>query len=748
MKRSSRWHDLILPLSIVAGVFVILVPLPSALLDLLLAVNLTLSVIVLLTTVYVASPVDFGTFPSLLLATTLGRLVLNIASTRLILTHAPTQGLDAAGGVIRGFGEFVTSDRLLVGVVLFAIIFTIQFVVITKGATRISEVAARFALDGLPGRQMAIDADVQAGLINQAEAQLRRQEVARQAEFYGAMDGAGKFVRGDAVAGLLILLVNLLGGMILGFLDGQLSLGQIVDLFSRLTIGDGLVNQVPALLISLAAGLLVTRSGQRTNLSQEMVGQLFNHPRVLLVSGIFLLMLIMTNLPTVPLALLGVSCLALSYQFSKRSQPSGRAASLAHGTADLSSATSTLGGAAAPTSPGDSGTHHAGSSSVASSGTATAANRTTEGGRPREERIEDFLAIDPLEVNLGMRLLRLADPHRGGDLLRRVTGVRQRIASELGIVLPKVRIRDDLKLNERSYRIRIANNVVAEGTIQVDRILAVDTGLTTGKLSGEETIDPATKLPAYWIPPIQRERAEALGFQLWEPATALAHHLQETVREHADELLSRDAVKHLIDELRKSAPAVVDELIPGVLRLAEIQQVLQQLLREEVPIRQLSLILETLGDHAPQNRDITELVEQVRRRLSRTLTGRHRLPDARLPAITLDPVVEQQLLESLDESARPPRLQLAPEQVESFCSSLQEVLHQLRESATAGAALRAGHPMVILVCAKLRAALRQLLGKRFGRISVLSYEEVTNDTLIESVATVAESYGMATMVDE
>jgi flagellar biosynthesis protein FlhA len=748
MTRPSRWHDLILPLSIVAGVFVILVPLPAALLDLLLAINLAVSVIILLTTVYVATPVDFGTFPTLLLATTLGRLVLNVASTRLILTHAPTQGIDAAGGVIRGFGEFVTGDRLLIGIVLFAIIFTIQFVVITKGATRISEVAARFALDGLPGRQMAIDADVQAGLIDHAEAQRRRAEVGRQAEFYGAMDGAGKFVRGDAVAGLLILLVNLLGGMILGFLDGQLSWSQIVDVFSRLTIGDGLVNQVPALLISLAAGLLVTRSGQRTNLSHEMTSQLFYHPRVLFVAGLFLLLLITTSLPTLPLALLGTGCLALSYQFSKR-----RPATTGGWTSVQAGSHPGGGwGTAAPISTAgiasDSGQLGTGQQASTQAGLASAPGRSADTKAQREERIEDFLAIDPLEVNLGLRLLRLADPQRGGDLLRRVTGVRQRIASELGIVLPKVRIRDDLKLGERSYRIQIANNVVAEGTLHVDRILAVDTGMTTGKLSGEETVDPATKLPAHWIPPIQRERAEALGYQLWEPATALAHHLQETVRQHAAELLSRDAVRHLIDELHKTLPAVVDELVPATLRLAEIQQVLQHLLREEVPIRQLSLILETLGDHAHLTRDTWELAEEVRRRLARTLMARHRTPDSKLRAVTLDPVVEQQLLESVDESVRPPRLQISPAAVEVLCSNLQQALQQAKELSLMSGGVRGGQSAVILVAGRIRVPLRQLLGRRLGRVSVISYEEVTADTLVESIVTVAETYAMSAMVNE
>ncbi|MFM7843679.1 MAG: flagellar biosynthesis protein FlhA [Planctomycetota bacterium] len=753
MTRPSRWHDLILPLSIVAGVFVILVPLPAALLDLLLAINLALSVIILLTTVYVASPVDFGTFPTLLLATTLGRLVLNVASTRLILTHAPTLGIDAAGGVIRGFGEFVTGDRLLVGIVLFAIIFTIQFVVITKGATRISEVAARFALDGLPGRQMAIDADVQAGLIDHAEAQRRRAEVGRQAEFYGAMDGAGKFVRGDAIAGLLILLVNLLGGVILGFLDGQLSLSQIVDVFSRLTIGDGLVTQVPALLISLAAGLLVTRSGQRTNLSQEMTSQLFYHPRVLLVAGLFLLLLITTSLPTLPLALLGTGCLALSYQFGKRRPAATGGLTASHGGGQPGSGhpgggSGATAGLAATGSPSDSLPLGTGQLASTHLGSASPPARSADMKATREERIEDFLAIDPLEVNLGLRLLRLADPQRGGDLLRRVTGVRQRIASELGIVLPKVRIRDDLKLGERAYRIQIANNVVAEGTLHVDRILAVDTGMTTGKLAGEETIDPATKLPAHWIPTIQRERAEALGYQLWEPATALAHHLQETVRQHADELLSRDAVRHLIDELHKSSPAVVDELVPSMLRLAEIQQVLQHLLREEVPIRQLSLILETLGDHAQQTRDTWELAEEVRRRLARTLMACHRTSDSKLPAITLDPAVEQLLLEALDESVRPQRLQLSPAAVETLCSNLQQALVQAKELSLLSGGVRGGQSAVILVSGRIRAPLRQLLGRRLGRVSVISYEEVTADTLVESIITVDENYALSAMVAE
>lgn len=699
MTRVQRWPELILPLGVISAVLVLLVPLPAALLDLLLAGSLALSVIILLTTVYVRTPLEFSVFPTLLLASTVGRLVLNVASTRLILSQGATEGLEAAGAIIRGFGQFVTGDRLVVGLVLFTIIFVIQFIVITKGATRISEVAARFSLDGLPGRQTSIDADVHAGLIDHAEAQRRRGELTRQADFYSAMDGASKFVRGDAVAGVLITLVNIVGGLVLGMTEGGMTLSESADVFTRLTIGDGLVSQIPALLVSLAAGLLTTRGGERSDLPRELLGQLFTHPRVLAISGIFLALLVGTQLPKLPLLVLGGGCLGLAVLGKRRASSAAETPPAAPGQR-----------ATPATAPGAAGTRPAAS-------------------RPREERVEDYLAVDPLEIELGMRLLRLADPARGGDLLRRVTQVRQQVAAEIGMVLPKVRIRDNLRLEERSYQLRLAHNPVAQGTLYPERLLAIDAGGSTAPLTGEETWDPVSQHPAYWIPSSAQDRAVALGYEVQDAVSVLAAHLHAVVRQHADELLTRDAVKHLLEELRKTSPAVVDELIPHHLRLADVQQVLRLLLREEVPIRQLGLILETLGDYAPRAQDPAVLVEHVRQRLARTISARYRDRDQRLQVVALDPALEDRLTAGVLEGSRLGAPRWQPTWVESLCDALAVETQKL---------LRQQRPPVVLVSPPVRAAVKQLTSARLPRLVVLSYQEITRDTRIESAGIVAD----------
>lgn len=703
MDRPHRWTELILPLGVISAVMVMLVPLPAAVMDLLLSVSLASSVIVLLSTIYVRSPLELSAFPTILLATTVGRLVLNVATTRLILSHGATERLDAAGAIVRGFSEFVTGDRLVVGIVLFAIVFVIQFMVITKGATRISEVAARFALDGLPGRQQAIDADLHAGAIDRVEAQRRRAELLQQADFYAAMDGASKFVRGDAIAGVVITLVNVVGGLILGLTEGGMTLPEAADVFTRLTIGDGLVSQLPALLIALAAGLLTTRGGQRSDLPRDLLSQLFANPRVLVVSAAFLGLLVFTQLPKTPLLILGGGCLAIAAAGRRR------AAKTAGGGAAGAEGTTNKAGERTPERTGE--------------------KPSAEAGRSREDRVEDYLAVDPIEVELGMRLLRLADPARGGDLLRRVTLVRQRVAAEVGIVLPKVRVRDNLRLDERAYRLRLANNPVAQGILYPERLLAIDAGRATSPLEGEEAWDPITQRPAYWISASQRERAESNGYEVQDAASIIAGHLHEVVRRHADELLTRDAVKHLIEELRKTSPAAVDELIPNQLRLADLQQVLQLLLREEVPVRQLGLILEALGDYAPRTTDPLVLVEHVRQRLARTLCARYRDADQRLQVVTLDPVLEDRLIAGVvDESTRGV-VRWQPTWIEALCDALatevQKLVHQRRSP-------------VVLVSPTVRRALKDLTAARLPRLVVLSYHEITRDTRIESVGMAAD----------
>ncbi|MBX7167695.1 MAG: flagellar biosynthesis protein FlhA [Pirellulales bacterium] len=687
---ATRLRDLVLPVGIITSVLVIVLPLPPALMDVLLSANISVAVIMLLTTIYVKTPLEFSIFPSLLLATTLGRLVLNVATTRLILTRAETHGMLAAGEVVRSFGEFVAGDRVIVGLIIFAIIIVIQFVVITKGATRISEVAARFALDGMPGRQMAIDADLNAGIIDEREAQRRRQEITHQADFFGAMDGASKFVRGDAIAGIIIILINIVGGLYIGVIEDGMSFAEAISLFTRLTIGDGLVSQVPAFLISLAAGLLVTRSSSEVNLPREFLGQLLARPQALFVTGAFLGLLVFTQLPTLPLLTIGGSCVGLAVA-TRRKQ---------HQQAVVEAQTQ--------------------------------AAKVAETAKKPEEKIEDYLTVDPMEMEIGVGLIRLADPKRGGDLLERIQRVRQSVAAEMGLILPKVRIRDNMRLDQNTYRIKIADMSVAEGTAMPGMYLAIDSGMTQGRIAGIPTKDPAFGTPAVWVDSGAREQAEMLGYTVVDPAAVLATHLTEVVRRHGDELLTRDATKHLIDQVKASTPAVVDELIPGQMKLADVQQVLQMLLREQVPIRHLPTILETLGDYAPRTKDPILLTEYARHRLARVICGRYRNAEHKLFVVTIDPALEDRIRAGFDHNERGLFVKLAPQQVEGVCAAIAREIEKLS---------RTGHPPVLLVSPQIRAGLKQITAAHLPYLVVLSYNEVTRDTQIESLGMVAEAVG-------
>jgi flagellar biosynthesis protein FlhA len=680
----TRVQDLFLPIVMIGSVLVILVPMPTPLIDILQAANVSAAVIVLLTTIYVRTPLEFNIFPSLLLATTLGRLVLNVATTRLILSNAAKQGIWAAGGVVKGFGEFVAGDKIVVGIIIFVIIIVIQFVVITKGATRISEVAARFALDGMPGRQMAIDADLNAGIIDEKEAQRRRHEITQQADFFGAMDGASKFVRGDAIAAIIITIINIVGGLIIGVVDAGMDISAAASLFTKLTIGDGLVSQVPAFLISLAAGLLVTRSSEESNLPKQFVSQLFARPQALFVTGAFLGILTFTNLPTIPLLAIGGGCVGLALSLQRQEKATAQA---------------------------------------------SVAKETAEAKKPPEERVEDYLTVDPMEVEIGVGLIRLADPKRGGDLLDRIQRVRQSVASDIGMIMPKVRIRDNMRLEQNSYRVKIADVPVAEGTVYPGMLLAMENGRATGRISGIATREPAFQTPATWIEPQNRDEAEMQGHSIVEPSNVVATHLTEIVRQHADEILSRDATKHLIDELKKTSPAVVDELIPNVMKLAEVQTILQMLLREQIPIRQLAAILETLGEYAPRTKDPVLLVEYVRHRLARTICGRYRDTDNRLHVITLDPALEDRIRAGIEHSDRGMYIRMSPQAVEATCRLLVPDLEKLTLS---------GHQPIVLVGPQIRAGLKQMTAASIPRLVVLSYNEITRDTQIESVALVAD----------
>jgi flagellar biosynthesis protein FlhA len=683
----DRYRDLCLPVSIIACVGVILVPLPTAVMDILLAFNITISVVILLTTIYIRTPLEFSVFPTLLVATTLGRLVLNVATTRLILTRADIDEGGAAGGVIEAFGNFVAGDRLEVGIVIFVIIVLIQFLVITKGATRVSEVAARFALDGMPGRQMAIDADLNSGIIDEVEAQRRREAITSQADFFGAMDGASKFVRGDAIAGILITLINIAGGLYIGNAYAGMTLAESLELFTRLTIGDGLVSQIPAFLISLAAALLVTRSSQKTNLPTEFLSQVFSHPQALAVAGAFVGLLVFTQLPTLPMLFLGGGCVGLSLLVSKQQ------------TAKTNQEAKTR------------------------------QQAETEKNKPPEKKPEDFLEVDPMRIEIGAGLLPLADPRRGGDLMDKITGVRSILASEMGILLPKVRLKDKLSLPETVYEIQIAGNIVARGEVYPDRILAIDVGHCTGTLIGFETQEPAANRPAVWITPDMKMQADLYGYQTATPSMVVVTHLQEIARKHADELLTRETTKQLIDQLKSASPTVVEELIPGLMKLSEVQTVLQMLLREDIPIRQLGVILETLGDYAPKIKDPLFLCEYVRNRLARTICQRFADANGQLHVVTMDPAMEDRIAAGFELTDRGILVRMSPQAIEITCQQIAAQLQKLRAI---------GQRPILLVSPRIRPALRHISQAHLPDLRIISHSEITLQTNTVSVGVVTD----------
>ena len=690
---ASSSLGLVFPILVVLSVLVLVAPVPPIVLDLLLAANVTASVLILLTTISVRRPLEFSVFPSLLLVTTLVRLVLNVASTRLILTQAQTSGTDAAGAVIEAFGKFVAQGQLLVGLILFAIVVVIQFVVVTKGSTRISEVAARFALDSLPGKQLAIDADLAAGFITSEQARSRREELADHADFHAAMDGAGKFVRGDAIAGIMITLINLIGGLAIGVLQHKMSVNRAVEVYATLTIGDGLVSQIPGFLISVAAGLLVTRSSRESDLSKDVVHQLFSEPQALFLAALFVAGLAFTGLPMLPLLGLGFGCAYVGFQLKKpvrregvreRSQ-SSLVPNPSHNTVSIATQTAV-------------------------------ANRVVHEHKP-----EDKLAVEPIELELGFRLIRLADPDASGDLMDRVTQLRNRIATELGIILPKVKIRDNLRLKDTCYRIKFRDVAVASGELRTDALLAIDNGLVSGELAGESVSEPSSGRPAKWIEPSHAEHAKALGYKVVEPAIALMAHLTEIVKSHADELLTRQQVHQLLENLRQTSPKIVDELVPELLKPSHVHQILCNLLREQVPVRDLETILETLGDYADQTKDLTILTEYVRHALSRTICQQYRDATRTIHAMTLDPALEDVISGGFEFGERGLVVKLTPQVIDGVS---HELLRQSNKLA------RAGHPAVVVCSAQVRPVLRHIVRSSMPKLAVLSLQEITRDTFV------------------
>ncbi len=684
-----RWRGAMFPAAAAALIFVLLIPLPTGMLDLLLVTNILLSTVVLMTVMHIPRPLEFSSFPSLLLAMTLLRLVLNTATTRLILSNGAA-GTAAAGHVVEAFGVFVASNSLAVGVIIFLIITVIQFVVITKGATRIAEVAARFTLDGMPGKQMAIDADLNAGIIDEAEARRRRAEITAEADFYGAMDGASKFVRGDAIAGIVITLVNVLGGIYMGMVEGGMSLGQSLDVYTKLTIGDGLASQIPAFILSVAAGMLVTRSTGRTNLGEEVISQLTARPVALATAAGFLVVLTITPLPTVPLLIAASGCGLIAFVAQKARAAAERKSRAQQAVKQ----------------------------------------------KAKEQPIEAQLGVDPLELQIGLGLVRLVDRQRGGDLLDRIGSLRRQLASELGLIVPPVRIRDNATLEPNQYRVLLRGQEIARAELEPTSLLAIDSGLASEPLGGIETTEPAFGLTAWWIPPDQRSRAETAGYTVVEPTGVLATHLTEIIKRHADELLSRAEVHKLLENLKQRNAQLVEEVIPELLKPGEVQKVLQMLLRERVPIRDLETILETLGDWAPRTKDPEILTEYVRAALARTICSQYRDENGVLHCITLDPQTEDYIQANIQRLEHGSTLAIPPARQ----TELARKVHEQIERA-AGAA--GGATIVVLCSPQVRLWVRRMIEPLLPTTPVLALHEVVRGVEVQAHGVISLDAGSA-----
>ncbi len=664
----ARYRSLLFPCAAAALIFVILIPLPTFLLDLLLITNILLGTIVLMTVMYMKSPLEFSSFPSLLLALTLFRLVCNTATTRLILSNG-AQGTTAAGHVVEAFGIFVAGNSLAVGVIIFVIIMVIQFVVITKGATRIAEVAARFTLDGMPGKQMAIDADLNAGLVDEAEAKRRRKEVTQEADFYGAMDGASKFVRGDAIAGIIITFVNILGGLYVGMVEHDMLLMQSLEVYTKLTIGDGLASAVPAFVLSVGAGMLVTRSASQTNMGEEVLSQLLSKPVALMVAAAFMIVMTLTPLPKIPLIMMAAGCGGMAFLVN---------------TSQNQQATKKV-----------------------------TDQRAKEQAKP--EKIENHLGVDALELQIGLGLVRLVDRARGGDLLDRISGLRKQIAIDLGMVVPPVRIRDNGQLEPNHYQLLLRGQEIARGELIADHLLAIDSGLSGEPLNGMQTREPAFGLTAWWIPPADRESAERRNYTVVEPTGVLATHLTEMIKRNASELLTRAETHKLIENLKQKNAQLVEEVIPGLLKVGEVQRVLQNLLRERVPIRDLEAILEALGDWAPRTKDVEILTEYARNALARTICAQYRAPDGALHCVTLDPATEDYIQANVQRSDAGSQLAVPPDRQSQLAERTRQQIDQAAGSAS---------NVVVLCSPPIRAWVRRLIEPLLPQTAVLGLNEV------------------------
>lgn len=684
----TKNSDVAMAVGVVGILMVMILPIPPSFLDALLSFSITFGLVILLVSLYTIEPLEFSVFPTLLLVTTLFRLSLNVASTRLILLRG-NEGSAGAGQVIQAFGNFVVGGNYVVGLIVFIILVIINFVVITKGAGRIAEVAARFTLDAIPGKQMAIDADLNAGLVNESEARHRREVISQEADFFGAMDGASKFVRGDAIAGLIITFINLLGGLTIGVFQQGMPIGKAAATYSILTVGDGLVAQVPSLLISTAAGIVVSRSAEQSHLGATIGNQILRHTRAIGVAACMLFILGMfPGLPQLPFLLLAGVTGGLAYYLSQAKK-----------------------------------------NEVALEEQA-ALEAPAEAPSTAPESMEPFLQVDLLELDVGYSLIPLVDARQNGELLDRIRSIRRQFATEMGLVVPPLHIRDNLQLKPGEYVILLKGVEIARGEIMMDHFLAMDTGTVESSVPGIPTTEPAFNLPAIWITPANKERAQFAGYTVVDPATVVATHVTELIKKNGNELITRSEVQGLVDKVNEAHPKVVEELIPNLLPLGRVQKVLQNLVREGVSIRDLVTILETLADYAPVSQDPDVLTEYVRSRLARGLTAQFGGDTGAINVITLDAESEKTLVDSLQHTDHGSYLAMDPTQADRLLRSIQGQMERFESSTSAP---------VLLASPAIRGHLRKFTERFVPQLAILSHNEIAAGVRIQSLGTVSVS---------
>ncbi len=677
----SKNSDIAMAMAVVGILLFLVVPLPPMLLDLLISFNITFALIILLASMYTLRPLDLSAFPSILLLVTLFRLSLNVASTRIILIHGH-EGAMAAGRVIQAFGSFVVGGNYLVGIIIFIILVVINFMVITKGAGRIAEVAARFTLDAMPGKQMSIDADLNAGLINEQQARSRREEISREAEYYGAMDGANKFVRGDAIAGIIITLANIIGGLAIGVFQNKMSFASAAQTYTLLTIGDGLVTQIPALIVSTSAAIIVSRAGAESSLGTEIISQILYQPRAIGITAIVLFGFgIIPGLPLVPFWVLGVIAGGLALHIHRTAQQQIRAEQEA---------------------------------------------QVSEEKAVPVENLDSLPLLDVLAIEVGYGLIPLVDAEQNGELLERIKSIRRQVAYEIGIIVPPVHIQDNMQLKPGEYSILLKGNEIARGELMTNYYLAMNPGTAEEKIDGIPTREPTYGLPALWIKESAKENALAKGYTVVDLAAVMTTHLSEIVKRHGPDFLGRQEVQQLLDNLKESHPKVVEELVPNYLSLGGVVKVLQNLLREQVPIRDLLLILETLADWAPVTKDLDLLTEHVRQALARTITKMHQTPDGILPVLTLDHGIESAIADAVQHTEQGSHFAPDPNVAQKIVNSLAQALEKSSSL---------NYQPVIACSAHIRSHFKKLVNPFIPNISVLSYDEILSNVEIQSIGT-------------